>query len=55
MVKDKEEIHDVEDIELIEEAYDRVDVLVELLEKKGLLTKEEFEASLSKFLDKKYD
>ncbi len=54
MAKDKE-IIDVEDIDMIEEAYDRVDLLVSILEKKGILGKGEYDTKLEAFLDKKYD
>lgn len=50
-----EEIVDVEDMDLIEEAYDRVEVLVNLLEKKGILQKGEYDNALDNFLDKKYE
>lgn len=49
----KEEIFDVEEYDLIDEAYDRVDVLVDLLVSKGVLKKGEYEAKLNAFLDKK--
>ena len=52
MAKDK--TIDVKDLELIDEAYDRVDVLIEMLDKKGILSKKEYETKLNKFLDEKY-
>lgn len=51
----KEDIHEVQDIELVEEAYDRIDLLVSILEKKGILGKGEYDAKLADLLDKKYD
>ena len=51
----KEEVYDVEDMDLIEEAYERVDVLVKLLEKKKILNKGEYESALNDFLDNKYE
>lgn len=51
----KDETHDVNDIEMIEEAYDRVEVLVKLLVQKGILQKGEYESKLEAFLDTKYN
>ena len=45
---------DVKDIDLIDETYDRVDVLVEMLDKKGIINKKEYETKLNRFLDEKY-
>ncbi len=44
----------VKDLDLIDEAYDRVDVLVEILDKKGIISKKEYETKLNQFLDEKY-
>lgn len=50
-----EDYHEVQDIELVEEAYDRIDLLVSILEKKGILGKGEYEKKLGELLDKKYE
>lgn len=44
---------EVENIDLIEEVHDRIDVLIEILEKKGILTKEEYEAKYEKYQSEK--
>ena len=53
MAKEKE--YEVNDLDLIEEAYDRIDLLVKILEKKGILGKGEYETKLNDFLDGKTD
>ena len=50
MAKDKEYI-DVEQLDMIEEVHTRLDVLLDLLEEKGVLTKAQYESRLEKFYD----
>lgn len=51
---DKEFI-DVDNTDMVEEVHDRIDALIEVLEKKGIMTKEEFDAKFADFVKRKYD
>ena len=54
MVKDKEYI-DVEQLDMVEEVHDRIDVLLDLLEEKGIINKKQYDARLEKFYENKED
>ncbi len=49
----KDEYVDVDELEMIEEVHNRIDVLLDLLEEKGVLTKAQYEARLEKFYESK--
>ena len=46
-----EEEYEVTELDLIYEAHDKVDVLLDLLIEKGVITKEEYEKKLQDYLD----
>lgn len=52
---DKKEYIDVDDTSLVEEVHDRIDVLITMLEKKGIMTREEFDSKYDEFMDKKFE
>ena len=54
-MSDKKEQIDVDNAEMFQEVHDRVDALIEVLEKKGVLTKEEFDGFYENFMSRKYD
>ena len=46
-----EEFEDVTELDLIYEAHDKVDVLIDLLIQKGIITNEEYEAKLEEYYE----
>ena len=46
-----EDEYEVTELDLIYEAHDKVDVLIDLLIEKGIITKDEYETKLQEYLD----
>ncbi|NQZ84550.1 MAG: hypothetical protein HRU03_02430 [Nanoarchaeales archaeon] len=46
---------DVDQLQIIEDLQDKVDLLIDILEKNGTLGKGEFEGKYSKMMDEVYD
>lgn len=46
---------DVNELDLVYEAYDRTDALLELLLEKGIISEEEFEAKLEEVVERNYE
>jgi len=54
MEKESKDI-DVDELQIIEDAHDKVDLLVSILEKKGVLGKGEFDKKYEEIVDKVYN
>lgn len=50
-----EENVDLNEMDLIYEAYDRTDALLELLIEKGIITQEEYEEKLEEVIERNYE
>lgn len=46
---------DMSELDLVYEAYDRTDALIELLIEKGIISEEEFEAKLEEVIERNYE
>ena len=53
-MENEEKIIDVDAMQIVEDAHDKIDLLVSMLEKKGVLGKGEFDKRYGEFVDELY-
>jgi hypothetical protein len=53
--KNNEEFNEVNELDIIYEAHDRIDALIELLIEKGIFTQKEYEKKLDEIFEKNYE